>query len=79
MPLLRIQINSFIRTWNIHAIRKQKNRPHLVPGKPYILYNFPPHGVRNHGLCFDKDLFQTLQSDVQEWGKYNFLYFLGIC
>ncbi|KAL4872283.1 hypothetical protein BDV12DRAFT_183231 [Aspergillus spectabilis] len=30
MPLLRNQIYSFVRTWNCHRIRKQKNRPHLV-------------------------------------------------
>jgi hypothetical protein len=69
MPVLRIEITSFVRTWNNHSIRKQKNRPHSVPGKPYINYNYPPAGVLNHGLEFDEELYRSLQNDVQEWGK----------
>ncbi|OJJ07711.1 hypothetical protein ASPVEDRAFT_142050, partial [Aspergillus versicolor CBS 583.65] len=45
MPILRIQIISFIQTWNNHKIQKQPNRPYLVPGKPFMNYNFPPTGV----------------------------------
>ncbi|KAL4976867.1 hypothetical protein BDW66DRAFT_159305 [Aspergillus desertorum] len=67
MPILRIQITSFVRTWNNHNIRKQRNRPHLVTGKPYMNYNCPAAGVQDHGIKFDMELFKSLQNDVQEW------------
>ncbi|KAL4865438.1 hypothetical protein BDV12DRAFT_200178 [Aspergillus spectabilis] len=50
---------------NCHKIRKQPNRPHLVPSKPFMNYNFPPEGVQNQGIQFKMDLFKTLQKDMQ--------------
>lgn len=77
MPILRIQIVSFVRTWNSHNIRKQPNRPYLVPGKPFMNYNFPPTGVQNQGIQFDIELFKSLQEDVREWGMFfTSLYYL---
>jgi hypothetical protein len=70
MPILRIQIASFVRTWNCHKIRKQPNRPHLVPGKPFMNYNFPPEGVQDQGIQCKMDLLKTLQKDVREWGMF---------
>jgi hypothetical protein len=70
MPILRTEITSFVRTWNNHSIRKQKLRPHLVHGKPFMNYHYPPEGVQDHGLKFDQDLLRTLQEDVIEWGKF---------
>jgi hypothetical protein len=69
MPILRTEITSFVRTWNNHSIRKQKLRPHLVYGKPYMNYHYPADGVQDHGLKFDQNLLRTLQEDVAEWGK----------
>ncbi|KAL4860412.1 hypothetical protein BDV12DRAFT_191720 [Aspergillus spectabilis] len=73
MPLLRIQVTSFVRTWNSHKIRRQRNRPHLVHGKPFMNYNFPPTGVQNHGIQFNQELFKSLQEDVQEWDANEYL------
>ncbi|KAL4972933.1 hypothetical protein BDW66DRAFT_169115 [Aspergillus desertorum] len=63
IPLLRVQIPPFVRTWNHHQIRNQANRPHLVPGKPYMNYNFPATGVENQGIKFDMEPFKRLQED----------------
>jgi hypothetical protein len=69
MPILRIEITSFVRTWNNHSIRKQKLRPHIVHGKPYMNYNYPADGVQNYGIIYDQNLLQTLQDEVKEWGR----------
>ncbi|KAL4965070.1 uncharacterized protein BDV14DRAFT_189871 [Aspergillus stella-maris] len=73
MPILRVQITSFVRTWNNHNIRKQRNRPHIVTGKPYINYNYPAAGVQNHGIKFDMELFKSLQDDVRDWDPDKYL------
>jgi hypothetical protein len=67
MPVLRIEITSFVRTWNCHSIRKQKNRPHLIYGKPYMNYNYPPEGITNFGIKIDQDFRQGLQDEIQDW------------
>jgi hypothetical protein len=73
MPLLWIQITSFVRVWNNHSIRKQPNRPHLIPGKPFMNYNYPGNGIQNYGIKFDEDILKSLQEDVQDWGKFFYL------
>ncbi|KAI1821966.1 hypothetical protein F4861DRAFT_532618 [Xylaria intraflava] len=35
---LRTDIAEFVQLWNNHTIRRQKNRPHVVHGKPTELY-----------------------------------------
>ncbi|KAL4766702.1 hypothetical protein BDW60DRAFT_221101 [Aspergillus nidulans var. acristatus] len=73
IPLLRVQIPSFVRTWNHNSIQNPANRPHLVPGKPYMNYNFPATGVENQGVKFDMELFKRLQEDVQDWDIDEYL------
>jgi hypothetical protein len=68
MSIIRAEVASFVRTWNVHYIRKQKNRPHVVHGKPYMNYHLPSNGVRNFGLPVDQELLKTLQNDVKDWG-----------
>lgn len=70
MPVLRVEI-TFVRNWNSHYIRKQKNRPFLVHGKPYMNYNYPGEGIFNYGLEYDESLFHSIKNDVQEWGKLS--------
>jgi hypothetical protein len=69
IPILRTEMQSFVRTWNIHSIRRQPKRPNVVPGKPNILYHHSPEHISNYGLSVDDELLQKLQGDVQEWGK----------
>lgn len=69
IPILRTEVQSYVRTWNIHRIRKQPNRPNAIAGKPYMLYHYPPELTANYGLSVDSVRLQMLQDDVQEWGK----------
>ncbi|KAL4732819.1 hypothetical protein BDV11DRAFT_210668 [Aspergillus similis] len=73
MPILRVQVTSFVRTWNSHNIRKQRNRPHQVTGKPYMNYNCPAAGVQDHGIKFNMELLESLQDDVREWDPDEYL------
>ncbi|KAL4972835.1 hypothetical protein BDW66DRAFT_162600 [Aspergillus desertorum] len=73
MPVLRLEINSFVRTWNNRPIRKQKNRPNLIPGKPFMNYHYPPEGTPKYRLEFDTNLFSILQNDVQDWNPDEYL------
>ncbi|KAL4956709.1 hypothetical protein BDW69DRAFT_70105, partial [Aspergillus filifer] len=73
MPIISIQITSFVRTWNNHSIRRQRNRPHLVTGKPFINYYCPEASVRDQGIEFNPELFKSLQDDVQDWDPDEYL------
>ena len=73
MPTLRVEIKSFVHTWNIHRIRKQAHRPTVIHGKPYMNYYHPAQGVQNRGICPDSEALETLQSTVQDWGLYHIL------
>ena len=80
IPILRDEIFSFVRTWNSHYIRKQKDRPYVIHGKPYMNYNHPPEGVYNHGFSIDRELLKELQKDVEEWGIiFNLLTSYEVC
>jgi len=69
MPLLRREICKFIRLWNVHDIRKQKERPGGVYGKPYFLYFHPEdRGVQDYGLTADENLVNELLDDMNDWG-----------
>lgn len=70
IPIIRAEVFSFVRTWNSHYIRKQKNRPYVIHGKPYMNYNHPPEGVVNYGLSINNELVKELQKDIEEWGKF---------
>lgn len=71
MPIIQLEINSCVRTWNNRQIRKHESRPSSVPGKPFMNYFYPPEGVSNHGLEFDIDQFHLLQNDIQDWSKFH--------
>jgi hypothetical protein len=38
MPLLREELKTFVRIYNVHPIRAQRNRSQHVPGEPDELY-----------------------------------------
>lgn len=69
IPLLRTQMQSFVRTWNRHSIRKQPNRPNAISGKPFVLFHHSPSHVENYGLSINSDKLGDLQNDVREFGK----------
>jgi hypothetical protein len=69
MPILRQEICKFVRLWNVHNIRKQRERPDGVYGKPYFLYFHPEdRETEDYGLSPDQDLVDELLEDMNDWG-----------
>ena len=48
MPKIRYDFANFVRLWNTHRIRKQKQRPHVHPGQPIMLYSLPDPSKARH-------------------------------
>ena len=71
MPIVREAIMSYVQLWNTHSIRKQKDRPNAITGKPAVLYNYTPDIVR-YGRPIDESLVNELQADFGNQGKYYF-------
>ncbi|KAI9882893.1 MAG: hypothetical protein M1823_005351 [Watsoniomyces obsoletus] len=69
MPIIRQRAHSFVRTWNIHPLRAQPNRPNSIAGQTYKLYHFPSASVSNHGLPPSSPLLQQLAADVAGWDE----------
>jgi hypothetical protein len=59
MPILRTEIVNFVRLWNAHRIRKQRNRPNGVFGKPWMLYYHPEPPIEDYGLEIDPEALQS--------------------
>ncbi|KAJ5652979.1 hypothetical protein N7507_010405, partial [Penicillium longicatenatum] len=70
MPILRSNIDSYVRTWNRHRIRKQPKRPWVVAGKPIVLYNNARQHIKQ---LADPTLFETLRQDVANWDVDEYL------
>lgn len=69
MPLVRNTLCDFVRLWNVHSIRKQKNRPNGVFGKPFFLYFHPERqDTEDYGLLPDETLVDNLLEEMNGWG-----------
>lgn len=79
MPLVRREVYEFVKLWNIHTIRKQKQRPYLPTGKPVVIYFTPPEETPTftyNVLDTRPDvaaLLSRLQSDVEYWDPDEYL------
>jgi hypothetical protein len=51
MPIVRESAIAYKDLWNIHKIRKQRNRPNSVVGQPQVLYDFPPTAEGSYGVA----------------------------
>ena len=73
MRMITDHIHTFVQIHNCHRIRRQRKREHYLPsGKPIELYNYPPTGIRDHGLVPDKLTLEALDlqmspSDLDEY------------
>lgn len=68
MPILRARIQSYVsRIWNVHPIRKQPKRPHIVPGKPMMNYYYPTEGIPDCKESFDPSLLQRYDSMINSF------------
>ncbi|EFZ04318.1 Uncharacterized protein MAA_01392 [Metarhizium robertsii ARSEF 23] len=79
--VLRQELFDFIEAWNLHRIRLQKNRPHVVHGQPWMNYHYPdPIKACNWGIPIDQsalnemarplsniDIDTCLEPETKEW------------
>jgi hypothetical protein len=63
MPILRRLLHRFVDQWNHHRIRRQKNRPHVVPGQPYVLFYYP-ETPQNFQQFISPDLLADFKADI---------------
>jgi len=63
MPILRRILHRFVDQWNHHRIRKQKNRPHVIPGQPYVLFYYPEI-AKNFQQFVSSDLLAGFKADI---------------
>ena len=76
-PIIRTEIYNFVRLWNNHRIRYQKNRPSLPTGKPSVLYFTPPAGVQDFQYSPNHTLLGELQNEVTARGDTSFIFLLN--
>lgn len=69
MPIVRDAAFAYKDLWNIHKIRKQRNRPNGVSGQPQILYDFPPTADGSYGVAIDPEFAQRIEDGLEPWGK----------
>lgn len=69
MPMIRTEIYSYVELWNVHRIRKQRNRPNSVAGKPYMLYHHPKEDVQDYGLPIKQEVLDVQRQSVHGFGK----------
>lgn len=73
IPILRREIFSFVRTWNAHSIRKQKNRPNAVVGRPVRLYYYPPDDTANFGIPYDTACLNDIELRIGSYDTDGYL------
>ena len=74
MPILRAEVQEFVRLWNHHRIRKQRDRPHVVAGIPHMLYHHPNEtGGEQCGSSFNSELLRPIQDDLRGFNMDEYL------
>jgi hypothetical protein len=70
LPIIRDEVASYVDIWNNHSIRAQKERPHMISGKPKVNYFLSMmKKIPNCGRPIDPELVEKLRTDTMEWGK----------
>lgn len=63
MNVLDKDLRRWIRTWNNHYIRRQSNRPHVIPGIPYVLFHDPGQfSTEDYGQPVPADILDEMDS-----------------
>ncbi|KAB8212699.1 hypothetical protein BDV33DRAFT_211000 [Aspergillus novoparasiticus] len=73
IPIIRHSIHEFARLWNVHSIRRQRNRPYSISGKPVKLYFFPSDDVRDYGTEPDAEILDDLTTKITEYDVDQYL------
>ncbi len=69
MLIIRREIQIFVRFWNIHFIRKQRNRLNVVVEKSFRNYFWLDDEVQNFQMISFSNLFAIMKADVTNWSK----------
>ena len=65
--ILRQELFDFVEAWNLHRIRLQKNRPHVVHGQPWMNYHYPdPDKTCNWGIPIDHSVLVELERPLAD-------------
>jgi hypothetical protein len=67
MSIIRGAVDEFVEYWNSHKIRKQRDRPNSVSGKPVVLYKYQPN-ITRYGYDANATLIAELEADFTDWG-----------
>jgi hypothetical protein len=70
IPILRDLVYNFVRLWNRHRIRKQRDRPYSQHGQPSWLYENPPEGFPDFGIPVNVDRVKEIRSVLESFGKF---------
>lgn len=69
--IMRKELAEFVHVWNHHAVRRQPNRPHVIPGVPNLRYNYAEaQGRPSVGYPIDEQYFLDLQAACSAWGTF---------
>jgi hypothetical protein len=74
MPIIRSQVHGFVRTWNVHKIRRQKRRDHLPTGQPIYMYQHPQEGDDNYRTPVNQSKLQELKQPLLSYGKSSYFH-----
>ena len=74
--MIREEFAEFVELWNNHHVRPQKNRPHVIPGKPWDLYESDT--VRNWGIPIpdssrESEILRTMDEPLKDINIDDFL------
>jgi hypothetical protein len=73
IPIIRQQVFQFANLWNVHSIRRQRQRPNLPHGKPYVLYHHPPSSIMDYSCLPDAELLNKLRIEVDKYSLDEYL------
>ena len=72
MPIIQAELKHFTRIWNIHNIRKQKNRPNSIPGQPAKNYFYPGMvGAEDQGYAVSDEVLDEYAQRVEDIGVFS--------
>ncbi|EEU38450.1 uncharacterized protein NECHADRAFT_55344 [Fusarium vanettenii 77-13-4] len=65
--VLRQELFDFVEAWNLHRIRLQKNRPHVIHGQPWMNYHYPdPDKACNWGIPIDRSVLGEMERPLAD-------------
>ena len=68
IPILRDALSCWAEQWNRHRIRRQANRPYVIPGQPIILWQYPEEGVENYRQPVATEQLEDFRQDLEGYG-----------